>query len=189
MALKLFRSTGYESILTAGESRLALHPGWFILLISAWIGFACNVALWRELRGIGPAEFGLGKALLAGAFATAACMSVLSLLGWRRTLKPAATLLVVLAALAACSIWIQAVPVDRNLLDQGFRSLLIPRWTTLLRWQLPAILAVLGLLPALWIWHVQTRRLSGPHQLASNATGIIIGIALMAASGWLLMRG
>ena len=48
MSLKLFRSTGYSSILAPGESRVATHPGWVILAISLWIGFACNVALWRE---------------------------------------------------------------------------------------------------------------------------------------------
>ena len=47
MSLKLFRSTGYASILSPGETRVATHPGWLMAAVSAWVGFACNVALWR----------------------------------------------------------------------------------------------------------------------------------------------
>ena len=64
MALKLFRSTGYSSILAPGETRIATHPGWLILAISLWIGFACNVAVWREVRTLGAGP-GLARTLLA----------------------------------------------------------------------------------------------------------------------------
>ena len=53
MSLKLFRSTGYSSILAPGESRVATHPGWVILAISLWIGFACNVAAGPKIWLIG----------------------------------------------------------------------------------------------------------------------------------------
>ncbi len=186
MSLKLFRSTGYSSILAPGESRVATHPGWLVLATSLWIGFACNVALWRELRSYGSG--GLGRELLAGAFIAAACASLLSLLGWRRTLKRTATILLLLAALVAASIWVQGRAMDADLFGQGFRTLLVPGWPSLLRWQFPALLVGIGLVPMLWVWQLQVRRLPGPKQMASNATGMLLGLVVMAVTGWLLLR-
>jgi glucan phosphoethanolaminetransferase (alkaline phosphatase superfamily) len=185
MGLKLFRSTGYSSILFPGETRLATHPGWLVVATSLWVGFACNVAIWREVRALGGSASS-GRTIIAAIFISAFCGTVLSLLGWRRTLKPAATLMVLLASLAACCIWVQGLPVDSNLLDRGLRTLLVPTWPSLLRWQVPALLVVLGLLPVLWVWQLQLRRLPGPQQLAFNVMGMLLGSALVAGTGWLL---
>ena len=185
MSLKLFRSTGFSSILMPGESRAATHPGWVVLAVSAWVGFACNVALWRGLRAMADNP-GLGRSLMAGAFIAGACGAILSLLGWRRTLKRAATALLLVAALAAACLWIQAKPLDGSLLDQGLRSLLLPGWPSLLRWQFPVLLITLGLLPMLWLWRLPLRRLPGPTQFKSNLTGMVLGVLVMAASALVL---
>ena len=186
MSLKLFRSTGYSSILAPGETRIATHPGWMMLAVSLWIGFVCNVALWRELRSLaGP---GMGRALLTGVFIAAACGAVLSLFGWRRTLKHAATLLLALAALIAASISVQQLPVGADLLDQGLRAVMVPSWPSLLRWQFPTLLAGLGLLPMVWVWQLQLRRLPGPQQLSANVTSMLLYLTILAGAGWLVMR-
>ena len=184
MSLKLFRSTGYSSILGPGETRLATHPGWVVLAVSLWIGFVCNVALWRDLRAMGGT--GLGRSLLLGAFIASACVAVLSLLGWRRTLKRAAFLLLLLAALTAASIWVQARPLDANLLDQGLRSLVLPSWPSLLRWQFPVLLVGLGVVPILWLSQLRVRRLSGPAQLNANVSGMLLGLLALVLTGWFL---
>lgn len=185
MSLKLFRSTGYSSILGPGETRVAPHPAWLVLAVSLWIGFACNVALWRNLRSLDGA-LALGRALLAGAFIAAACGTLLSLLGWRRTLKRAAGLLLLLAALVAASVWVQGLPLDRTLLDQGLRTLLLPAWPSLLRWQFPVLLVALGVVPVLWLSQLRMRRLPGPQQLQANIGGMLVGLAAMVLSGWFL---
>ncbi len=184
MALKLFRSTGYSSILAPGEARVATHPFWLVLAVSLWIGLACNVALWRALRT--PTAAALIPALLGAVLLTGASIALLSLLGWRRTLKKAATVALLLAALGASAIWIQGLPIDANLFHRGLRALVVPGWPALLRWQMPALLALLGLLPMLWVWAVQLRRLPGPQQLTVNASGTVLGVVLMAASAFLL---
>ena len=181
MALKLFRSTGYSSILFAGETRLATHPGWVILAISLWAGVVCNVALWRSLWS---GEPGLARAATTSILVAAACGTVLSLLGWRKTLKPAATLVLFIAALAACAAWQQGVPVDVNLPEH----LLPPSWASMLHWQVAALLAGLALVPAVWVWNTHIRRLPGPEQLGSNMTGILIGGLVLAASGFVLLK-
>lgn len=188
MSLKLFRSTGYSSILGPGETRVAPHPVWLVLAVSGWIGFACNVALWRHVRGLDGSP-GLRACLLAGAFIAAACATVLSLLGWHRTLKKAASALLLLAALVAASIWVQGLPLDKALLSQGLRALVLPSWPSLLRWQFPMLLVLLGVVPALWLSQLRLRRLPGPQQLQTNIAGMLIAGAVMMFSGWLAIRG
>lgn len=187
MSLKLFRSTGYSSLLAPGESRVATHPAWLVLLVSLWIGFACNPALWRELRSLGDGP-GWGNALLAGLLIAGTCASLLSLLGWRRTLKRAATVLLLFAAFAAACIWVQAKPLDSSLFEQGLKTLVLPQWPSLLRWQFPALLVALGFVPMLFVWQVQVRRLPGPQQLASNITGMLLGLGAMAIASWFLFN-
>src|SRR6478735_11124874 len=106
MSLKLFRSTGYHSILSPGETRIAMHPGWAVVASSLWVGFACNPWFWRSLSDGGP---GLLAATLQGVAIAGGAGSVVSLFGWRRTLKPMATLLLGAAALVAAGVWTQDV--------------------------------------------------------------------------------
>lgn len=183
MSLKLFRSTGYSSILAPGETRVAMHPGWLVLATSLWVGFACNVGLWRELRGL-PGSGDVAHTLLTGCFLAGACGTLLSALGWRRTLKPAATLVLLLFALAASGMWMQALPMGSAALDKGIAALVIPTWPSLLRWQVPAMLFVLALVPMVWVWHTQLRRLPGPRQFAANGAGIALGLAVLLSTGW-----
>lgn len=185
MSLKLFRSTGYSSILSAGETRVAMHPGWMILLTSVWAGLACNVALWRELSALPDGGAGLGRALVTSAFIASAGAVVLSVLGWRKTLKPAATLILLLAALAASAAWVQPLPADNPAGPRLF-SLILPSWTGLLHWQAWAALAGLALLPAMWVSKTRVRRLPGDEQLGVNLTGILAAGAMLALSGFFL---
>jgi lipid A ethanolaminephosphotransferase len=186
MALKLFRSTGYSSILMAGETRLAMHPGWMILAISAWAGLACNVALWRELAGTGAR---MGAALALALSVAGASAVVVSLLGWRKTIKTAATLVLLAAALSACSIWSEGLPVDGMLLGHGMAGLLLPSWPSLFRWHVWALLGGLALVPMIWMWNTPLRRLSAQRQLNVNIAGSLIGAAVLATGSWLLLHG
>lgn len=173
MALKLFRSTGHSTLLMPGETRLAPHPGWLVLAASAWIAFACNVAIWRLVND--PTRFPSALAVAAVLGGGAGC--ILSVLAWRRTLKLAATLVLVVAALVACGLWAQQLPIE-SLWTQRPLALL-PGWASLLRWQVPALFMLLAVLPVAWMWSVPLRRLPGPVQLQAN----ILGVAIAAAVG------
>lgn len=188
-SLKLFRSTGYSSILLSGsEKRAAVHPGWVVALTSLWIGFACNVPLWRELASASD-RGGLARALALGAFVAAGCAIVLSVLGWHKTLKPAATLLLLLAALSAAAIWGQALAVDATLLERRAATWLLPPWASLLRWEVTGLVVALALPPTVWAWHTRVRRLPGPQQFNINVIGTLGACAVLAVSGFLLSRG
>jgi lipid A ethanolaminephosphotransferase len=186
MSLKLFRSTGYSSILAAGETRRATkHPGWVVLAVSLWAGFACNVALWRALG----AQGGLAHALALGAAVASGSGIFLSLLGWRSTLKPAATLVLFLAALSACAIWGQSLLLDGRFDEMRLSTLMIPPWASLLRWQVSLFLVALAVVPTMWVWNTAVRRLGGPAQLSANIQGALLAAIVLAASGFLLVRG
>jgi glucan phosphoethanolaminetransferase (alkaline phosphatase superfamily) len=187
MSLKLFRSTGYSSLLGAGETRASMHPGWIVVVCSTWAGFVCNVALWREVGGSAEGA-GLVQALALGLFVTAACAIALSLLAWRRTLKPASTFVLVASALAACAIWVQSIPINDTLRDRPLASLVLPPWASLLRWQVAVLLVLLAAVPIVWVWNTHLRRLPGPRQLTVNLGAAAIAAVVLGASA-LLLRG
>src|SRR4051812_16754186 len=98
MALKLFRTTGYSTLLMPGEARMAPHPARLVLWASLWLGLACNVGLWRFLlHRTTDWRSALASVLVVGGTSGV----VLSLLCWRRTLKLALTVAFIGGALLA----------------------------------------------------------------------------------------
>jgi lipid A ethanolaminephosphotransferase len=182
MSLKLFRSTGYSSILAAGETSIAMHPGWLILATSVWVGFACNAVLWRQLRA--PGTFTLSQVLVFGTFVAASCGLVLGILGWRNTLKPAATLILFVAALGVCAVEGTAPAIV--MADMPPVALLLPSWNDLLHWQAWATLGGLALLPAVCIRKTRVRRLPGGKQFSTNVMCVLAAAMVLALSGLLL---
>jgi glucan phosphoethanolaminetransferase (alkaline phosphatase superfamily) len=170
MSLKLFRSTGFHSILAPGEARLALHPGWAVAMVAGWAGAACNAWLWQALAGVGS----LTTAVAAGVGIAGAVGLFLSVFGWRRTFKPAATFALLGTALLSGGVWTQAIQ-PRALVDDSTRlSAFLPAWASLFGWQVPTLLVLLGVMPVLWLWNTKLRRLSGPSQLRSNLAGMFL---------------
>lgn len=181
MTLKLFRSTGYSTMLLPGEARLAPRPAWAVAAVGTWIALACNVSLWRALVDMDtPALLAsLAQALAVGG----ATGAFLSLVCWRRTLKPLASALLVLAATSASSTWLHKLPAD---LAGSVTERIFPGWAALLDWRVSTMLALLGLVPVLMLWTTQLRRLTGPVQLQANLKGFFLGAALGSAGGLLL---
>jgi glucan phosphoethanolaminetransferase (alkaline phosphatase superfamily) len=188
MSLKLFRSTGYASILDAGEVTVATHPAWAWFGVSVWLGFACNVALWRALfsPGTGPS---LAFALGLGVTVAAATGTVLSLLGSRTTFKPAATVLLLAASFLAFTIWDKGWSLDPGVVSRGLPSSgpgLLPNF---LRWQFIAMLIGLGIFPAIWLRKLTLRRLKKSQQLQTNLMCLAASIIVLAASVPFVFQG
>jgi glucan phosphoethanolaminetransferase (alkaline phosphatase superfamily) len=185
MSLKLFRHTDYaQSILSPGETRFAMHPGWAVVATSLWIGLACNVWLWHAIAG---APDQLLPALAVGLTVTGVAGFLLSLLGWRRTFKAVATLLLLAAAAVATGVFTQGLALETVLAGKRFLSLM-PSWTSLFGWQAPTLLALLGGAPVIWLWSQQLRRLDGSSQMAINVTGMLLSV-LVLAGGLVLQFG
>ena len=147
---------------------MATHPRSLVLWASLWLAIACNVAVWRFLAGSIDWRPALGSVAVIGGGAGI----VFSLLGWRRTLKFSITLALVAAALVAAGLWSQQLPVDT--VWHGPPRAMLPAWTSFMRWQVLAMVLVLAVVPIVWMWNHQVRRLSGPAQLQSNLTGAMV---------------
>jgi glucan phosphoethanolaminetransferase (alkaline phosphatase superfamily) len=176
MALKLFRSTGYSSLLMPGETRLAPHPSRLVLGTSLWLGIACNVGLWRLLAGTAPdVRNALASVLLIGG----ASGLFLSVFGWRSTIRLAVTVALLAGALVACGLWSQQLPVE-TLWDGPSRALL-PAWANFLRWQVLVLVLVLAVVPIVWVWNHSLRRLSAPAQLKANLSSAVLSAVVFVA--------
>lgn len=180
MALRLFRTTGYSTLLMPGETRLAPHPASLVLRASLWLGIACNVAVWRFLGGSGDAATALGSTAVIGGGAGV----LFSLLGWRRTLKFTVTIACIAGALVAIGLWSQELPIAT--VWQGPPRALLPAWTSFMRWQVLVMLVALAVVPIVWVWNHPVRRLSGPLQLQSNLLGAAAAGCVFAAGVFLL---
>lgn len=181
MALRLFRTTGYSTLLMPGESRLATHPAMLVLWASLWLGVVANVAVWRWLAGSVEWRTALASVLVI----VGATGAVFSLLGWRRTLKPAITFALIGAGLVAAGLWSQQLPIET--LWQGPPRTLLPAWTSFMRWDVLAIVLVLAVVPIVWLWNHGIRRMPGPKQLQSNITGALLA-AVAFGCGLFLLR-
>ncbi|GAB3665009.1 hypothetical protein GCM10028813_45990 [Ramlibacter alkalitolerans] len=176
MALKLFRSTGYSSLLMPGESRLATHPSRLVFGASLWLALACNVGLWRLAAGTAADV----RSALASVLLLAGANGVfLSLFGWRRTIRFATTVALLAGALVACGLWSQQLPIET--LWHGPSRSLLPGWASFLRWQVIALILVLAVVPIVWVWNHGLRRMSGPAQLKANlASGVLAAVVFVA---------
>ena len=180
MALKLFRSTGYSSLLMPGESRLAPHPLWLVLGASLWLGVVCNVGLWRLVGGTAT---DVRSALASVLLLAGANGLFLSLFGWRSTIRLAVTVALIAGALLACGLWSHQLPIET--LWHGPSRIMLPAWASFLRWQVLLLLLALALVPIVWVWNHSLRRLSAQRQLRSNLLGAIVsalslGLGLLA---------
>lgn len=180
MALRLFRTTGYSTLLMPGETRLAPHPARLVLWASLWLGIACNVAVWRFLGGSVDAATAFGSAAVIGGGAGV----LFSLLGWRRTLKFSITLACIAGALIAVGLWSQQLPIAT--VWQGPPRALLPAWTSFMRWQVLVMLVALAVVPIVWVWNHPVRRLPGPVQLQSNLLGAVAAACVFAGGLYLL---
>ena len=154
-----------------------------VLAVSTWIGIASNVGLWHLLLQDGGS---VRRVLAASALLAGASGLILSLLAWRRTLKPAATLLLAAAALLACGLWVQELPVEA-LWTQRPRALL-PGWTAFLRGSVLLMMLVLAVAPIVWVWQLHLRRLPGQLQMRATVWGALLGVASLAAGALLALR-
>lgn len=131
------------------------------VFISLWIATACNVPLWAavlDLPGQGAMPHRLGFLLAFGAVVAGANVALLSLLGWQRTAKPAAAVLVVMAAFGAYFMLAYGVVIDATMLTNVLQTD-VHEAGDLLNWRLFATVAVLAGPPLWWLWrHPLPRR-------------------------------
>lgn len=160
-----------------------------VVVASLWLAVAGNLALWRtllalpDLTGWHGMGFGVAFALMIACVVAA----LLSLLAWRFTLKPAITLLVLLAAFATHYMLMYGVVVDTpmlvNVLQTDTREA-----RDQLSWQLLGTVLVLAVLPLMWLWRqpMTTRPLT--QQMLRNAGLFAVSLALAFGTTQLVFK-
>ena len=155
--------------LASSNASSHLHPAWVVVLISTWLATACNVPLWREvaqLPGQGSLR-GWGFALAFAVIVAAGNAALLSLLAWRWTLKPAAALLVVMAAFGAYFMLAYGIAIDASMLVNVLQTD-VREAGDLLSWRMLATVGALAVPPLLWLHRRPVRRLGALRHAAHN---------------------
>lgn len=150
-----------------------------VVASSAWIAIVGNMPLWLALRRLGLLDSGSGCAMAAAlALTLGGCtVAFLSLLSWRPTLKPAATLLLLATATGGYFMLAYQVVIDpgmmTNVVETDVREA-ADLWSP---W-LAAYLVLVAGLPVWAVWTTRLRRSAAVPQLLQNLAAAAGGIAL-----------
>ena len=169
MSLRLFHVTEFaHSMLSPAEQRESRHSAFLILIGALWLALVSNLPLWRSLYHL---PVGLGGLLwLVLCFAlinTAALGLLLSALNWSRILRPVLTLLLWLCALNTLLLWTGHAPLRWATEVANWKTMLAPigriDW-----WKSTLALVLLALIPSIWLWRAELRRMTLPVRLSHN---------------------
>ena len=158
----------------------AVHPAWVAVLISTWLATACNLPLWREVAQL-PGHGSLRGWAFAAVFAimvAAANAALLSLLAWRFTLKPAAAVMVVVAAFGAYFMLAYGIAIDASMLVNVLQTD-THEATDLLGWRMAGTVLALALPPLVWLHRTPVRRLGATRQVAHNGALLLGALAVV----------
>jgi lipid A ethanolaminephosphotransferase len=182
MALRLFHITEFaESRLLSPASQRNASPSFVVvLLFCLWLASICNLALWQALSRLPPtgAASTWWTGVVLGLMMTCALIMLLSFLSWRWTLKPALTLVLVLAAINAHLMLTQGAFINAESLSRIVSNPGV-QLRAMLGWQVFAIVLLLGIAPSILLWRIPVRRTALSSKLLEN-------IALFAVAGIIL---
>ncbi|RYX94380.1 MAG: phosphoethanolamine--lipid A transferase [Comamonadaceae bacterium] len=167
---------------TSARQSAGRHPAWLILAASLWLATVCNIPLWKGLGQLSTYETFQGAAFaVAMALIIAGTMAAIaSLFAWRRTLKPALSLFMLMAALGLHFMLSYQVVIDPNMMVNALQT--DPREVRdLIGMRLLVTLLVLWVLPtlALWRWQVDYGR--WPRRLAHNSLQVVASLLAVTA--------
>jgi lipid A ethanolaminephosphotransferase len=184
MGLKLFRTTGHSSLLDTRSAvawqrrtmRTGGNPVALVVMASAWMATVGNWPLWLALARAGQLSSASGYALaLALVVAIFASVGILgALFSWRRSVKPALYVLLIVAALSG-HLMAQGMAMDATLI-----SSLRAKPGAFFSLSLPLSLIVVFAVPALWLSRQPLQQLDGLQQGARNLAFILL--CLMAGA-------
>jgi lipid A ethanolaminephosphotransferase len=184
MGLKLFRTTGHSSLLDTRSAvawqrrttRAGGNPVALVVVVGAWLATVGNWPLWLILARAGQLSTASGYALAAALvviiFASVGILG--ALFAWRRSVKPALYVLLVLTALSG-HLMAQGIAIDGN-----FFSSLRAKPGAFFSLSLPLSLLVVFAVPALWLVRQPLQRLDALQQGARNLAFVLL--CLMAGA-------
>ena len=160
----------------AARTRSPLTLAW---LAALWIGVLGNWPLWQRMSGM-PDYAGPSGQLFVVVFAgivvlvLAACFS---LLAWRVAVKPLLTLMLLLTAPLAYFIGSYGVVIDSAMITNALQTD-VRETRDLMGWGLAAHVAVIALLPLLWLWRQRLTDRRWYQRLGWNLASVALALAL-----------
>lgn len=160
--------------------RRAAHLLWPLVV---WLVTVGNLPLWQRIASLGDGPS--WPVMLALAFPVAGVTAaLLSLLAWPRVLRPAASVLVVAAALASHFMATYGAVIDPTMLANVVNT--DPREVRdLLSWRLLFTVLLVAGPPLWWIWHRPVSPRPFAARLGRNLAGVLAGLLLTVGAGLL----
>lgn len=161
----------------------AASPTAIIVVYALWMALAGNAPLWRKLDELGLLRTSGGVTLAAGmaAIVFGSLVMILGAFGWRGTLKPVATALLLVTAVCGHFMLAYGVVIDPAMVVSAVETD-VDEALALVTGRLLATVIGLAVLPAwlLWRWPVAY---GGPYrQLGRNVLTMALGLALCVAA-------
>ena len=161
------------------------NPLTLAALTGAWIALLPNAALWRALLALPETHTARGALFVAGfaLIVAAATTGLLCFFAWSRSIRLAATLVLVAATLGAYFMFSYGIVIDPTMMVNVLHT--DPRETRdLMNWRLFAALALLAGLPLWPVWKMPLERLRLTAQALRNLAamvgciGLVVGLVL-----------
>ena len=150
-----------------------------IIMASLWLALLGNLSLWRSLIAL-PDLTGWHGLFFGTAFALViACVvaAVLSLFAWRFTLKPAISLLLLLAAFATHYMLVYGIVVDTPMLINVLQTD-NKEARDQLSWRLLITVLLLAALPIAWLWRQPVTHRGMGKQAIQNVLLLVASLVL-----------
>jgi lipid A ethanolaminephosphotransferase len=163
-----------------------LSPEALTLLASVFLATACNATFWRTFVNA-TGHFSLAHMpLLAGSFLLIVMLfnACLTLASFGRVLKPLLVLLFVVTALTSYFMNQYGTQIDKSMIQNVIETDLAEA-RELLSWQLAITVALLGVLPSLFVWRLRVAFPIGVRGLGRRAG--VAALSLLLAGGLLIV--
>jgi len=178
--MKLFRPDPRARGIAAQDNERTRSPAEMVLATSLWLAGIGNIALWMRLPQLPELDnlHGLWFGLVFAIGIAAANGACLSLFAWRWTLKPAITLMLFAAGIAAHFMLAYGVVIDSTMMLNALQSD-VREAHDLFSWRLLAMVLVVAVLPTIWVWRMPQRVSSLPRQLVANVLCCVLALGVV----------
>ena len=160
----------------------ARNPLTLAAIVSLWLASVGNWPLWRAMAELPELSSTSGLLFIASFGLMIACISLalLALGTWRRTFKPMATLLLVVAALGAHFMGSYRIVIDPTMMVNVLNTD-VHEASDLIGWRLLLSVALVAGLPAWWLWRTPLQAMPAASQGLHNTAALVLSLCLAVA--------
>ncbi len=160
----------------------ARNPLTLAAIVSLWLASVGNWPLWRAMAELPDLESTRGLLFIASFGLMIACISLalLALGAWRGSVKPLATLLLVVAAFGAHFMGAYRIVIDPTMMVNVLHTDLHEA-SDLIGWRLLLSVVLVACLPAWWLWRTPLQAMPAASQGLHNTAALVLSLCLAGA--------